>query len=93
MEFPFKEKQIEKDVFLREFKENIDSEELIWHRDKENRWVYVVESNGWQLQMDNEVPKVLKEGNTYHIPATIYHRVIKGKGNLIVKIKKGVIDG
>ena len=37
MEFPFKENQIEKNVFLREFKENIDSEELIWHRDKENR--------------------------------------------------------
>ena len=88
MEFPFKEKKLKDNIVIREFKENVDSEELIWHRDKENREVTILQSSGWQLQMDNEIPKTLEEGKTYYIPAFVYHRVIKGSGNLIVKIKK-----
>ena len=88
MEFPFKEKKLENNVVIREFKENVDSEELIWHRDRENREVTILQSSGWQLQMDNEIPKTLEEGKTYYIPAFVYHRVIKGDGNLVVKIKK-----
>ena len=88
MDFPFEEKLIRGTTFLREFKENVDSEELIWHRDRENREVTILQSSGWQLQMDNEIPKTLEEGKTYYIPAFVYHRVIKGSGDLIVKIKK-----
>jgi hypothetical protein len=38
--------------------------------------------------MDNEFPITLKEGKTYKIPAYLYHRVIKGKGDLVVAIQK-----
>ena len=38
------------------------------------------------LQIDNKVPVKLIEGNIYKIPARVYHRVIKGDGDLIVNI-------
>ena len=87
-DFPFTEKRIGEKLFLREFKENVDSEELVWHQDQEDRIVKVIQSNGWKLQMDNEFPITLKEGKTYKIPAYLYHRVIKGKGDLVIAIKK-----
>ena len=44
---------------VRYFSENVDEEELIWHRDKKTRDVEVVSGDGWQLQMDNELPEEL----------------------------------
>lgn len=85
VEFPFK--QEEKDGYLlREFKEEVDSEELIWHRDKKDRVVEVIKSCDWMLQLDNELPIRLEEGQKYFIPKKVYHRVHKGKNNLVVKI-------
>lgn len=85
-EFPFKEKQLEKNISIREFDENIDSKELIWHRDKEDRIVEVLSNEDWFFQMDNELPKKL-EGRVF-VPKETFHRVIKGTGNLSVKITK-----
>lgn len=88
MDFPFEEKRIRGTTFLREFKENVDSSELIWHLDKEDRIVVPIKSNGWKLQLDNELPKMLEEGKEYFIPKMTYHRVIKGRGNLKIKLTK-----
>jgi hypothetical protein len=88
MDFPFSEKKIGDKLFLREFRENVDSEKLIWHQDREDRVIKVLESNGWKLQLDNQLPVLLKEGSTYSIPAYVYHRVIKGSGRLLVEIEK-----
>jgi|TARA_R100001509_G_scaffold151374_1_gene110798 hypothetical protein len=88
MDFPFKEKKVGKKLFLREFSSDVDSHELVWHQDKEDRKVKVLESNGWQLQMDNELPILLKEGTTYSIPAYEFHRVIKGSGKLKILVEK-----
>lgn len=85
-EFPFKEKQLEKNTSIREFDENIDSKELIWHKDKEDRIVEVLSNENWFFQMDNELPKKL-EGKVF-VPKETFHRVIKGTGNLLVKITK-----
>jgi len=75
-------------IKIRLFKESINSGELKWHFDKQDRKVKVVKSNNWMLQMDNDIPKPLKEGQTIFIPKGVYHRVIKGSGDLIVKIKE-----
>ena len=88
MDFPFSEKKVGGKLFLREFKEDVNSQELIWHQDKEDRRIKVVESNGWKLQMDNELPVLLEEGTIYNIPAYEFHRVIKGKGILKVLVEK-----
>ena len=88
MDFPFTEKQISKKIFLREFKRDVISDELIWHMDREDRYVKVVEGKGWELQMDNELPQLMAKGKTFFIPSYTYHRVIKGDTDLIVEIKK-----
>jgi hypothetical protein len=86
-DLPFEEVK-ENGIKTRLFKENINSGELKWHFDKQDRKVKVVKSNNWMLQMDNDIPKPLKEGQTIFIPKGVYHRVIKGQGDLIVKIKE-----
>ena len=46
---PYKEiKQGE--ITIRTFKKDVQDDELVWHRDKEDREVRVVKGNGWQFQ-------------------------------------------
>jgi hypothetical protein len=85
-EFPFKEKKTQNNISIREFSSSVDSGELIWHKDKEDRIVEVLQNNNWMFQMDNELPKLLKE--KLFVPKETYHRVIKGDGNLVVKVTK-----
>ena len=72
---------------IREFDEELEDRELIWHRDAETRRVSVLSGDGWKLQLDNELPHTLKVGNHYAIPKMKYHRLIKGQGNLVIKIE------
>jgi hypothetical protein len=83
---PFDQDDISENVKIRTFKNNTDSEEFKWHRDREDRVVEVLESKNWYLQMDNEIPKKLIKGKTYYIPEGMYHRVIKGDDNLVVRV-------
>ena len=85
--YPFKQSQ-KGDTIIREFAPDVDSEELVWHRDRSDRYVKVLEGSGWYLQVDNQVPQKLIEGSVYFIPANNYHRVIRGKDSLVVSIKE-----
>ena len=87
-DFPFQEKRLFKNLFLREFKESVDSDELIWHQDREDRVITILESNNWKLQMDNELPITMEQGQCYNIPAYVFHRVIKGNGSLKIVVEK-----
>lgn len=82
----YEQENIGKYKFRRVFTENVETDELIWHRDREDRKVYVESGNDWMLQIDNELPQVLQEGQTYFIPKMTYHRVIKGTGDLKIII-------
>ena len=73
---------------IRTFLDTVDSDELIWHRDKKDRTIKVIESNNWKLQIDNELPIPLLMGQDYEIKKEVYHRVHKGKGKLVVEIKE-----
>jgi hypothetical protein len=86
--FPFKETKLKSNIVIREFGKDTDSGELIWHLDREDRTVRVLESNGWQLQLDNQLPILLEGEKQYEIPKYMYHRVIKGYGKLVVEIEK-----
>ena len=68
------------------FSEDVEDAELIWHRDKYNREITILEGDGWKLQLDNQLPQELKQGKLYTIPEMEYHRLIKGTGKLVVKI-------
>jgi hypothetical protein len=71
---------------LREFTEEVSELELKWHRDLEDRTVSAAEPTDWQLQLEDELPRSLTAPIT--ITAGTWHRVIKGTGNLVVKIIK-----
>ena len=43
---PFKQVTISEGVFAREFSGDVDPEELVWHRDQEDRLITVTESAG-----------------------------------------------
>ena len=82
---PYSE-QVDGNTRLRVISERVDKKELVWHRDKKDRVVEVIQSDGWEFQMDNQLPIVLEKGKKIEIPKEVYHRVIKGDGDLIIKI-------
>ena len=41
--------------------------------------------NDWSFQLDNDIPRKLLKDKLF-IPKQTYHRLIKGKGDLVVKI-------
>ena len=82
---PFEER-IENGYHIRTFSNETDNDELVWHRDKEDRIVESIGDTNWLIQLDNQIPKPLTE-RTF-IPKEVYHRVIKGDGDLKVRIKK-----
>ncbi len=65
-----------------------DESEFVWHRDQETRKITVLEGQGWQLQYNGEFPVELIEGDEYHIPGEMYHRVLPGINDLVLKIEK-----
>jgi quercetin dioxygenase-like cupin family protein len=89
MEKPYTDIEIGLDYVIREFDENIDPIELLWHRDDEQRLVEVLEcGQGWKMQMDDQLPTSLEPGVSIFILRHQWHRVIKGEGKLLVKIHK-----
>ena len=86
-EFPFSEELIDNKL-IRIFDPDVADEELVWHRDLEDRKIIVIESGGWGYQLDNQLPLPLEEGQELFIPKMLWHRVIKGNEKLVVQIKK-----
>lgn len=86
MSLPFKETKISENTFIREFTQETDSGEFMWHRDYENRIIESIGNTDWMIQIDNELPKII-EGEVF-IPKGVYHRVIKGTENLKIRLEK-----
>lgn len=82
---PYTQKNISNNVFTRSFNPK-DNEMFIWHRDKKDRIVKIISCNEWKLQIDNELPIILKEGFNYLIQKEVWHRIISGKGLLVIEI-------
>ena len=85
--FPFKQTK-SGSVLLREFSADVNSNELVWHRDHSDRVITMIEGSGWSLQMDNQLPVLLEVGGQYYIPKNTYHRVIKGSTKLVLEINE-----
>ena len=83
---PYKDLEVTDKYILREFSQNIDPIELMWHRDDEDRLVEIIGETDWKLQLDNQLPTSMNQ--PIFIPRHEWHRVIKGTGNLILKIHK-----
>lgn len=87
MNFPFKETK-EGPSKIRTFSSQIDSSELKWHWDEKDREVTILEDTDWEFQFDNELPIKLQKNMTIFIEEGRYHRVIKGKQQLKIKIEE-----
>ena len=83
---PYTDVEITDDYIIREFGDNIDPIELMWHRDDEDRTIEIIGNTDWKLQLDNSLPTSLQE--RIFIPKHEWHRVIKGTKTLKLKIYK-----
>lgn len=81
---PYKDIEVTDKYIIREFSENIDPIELLWHRDNENRLVEIIGNTDWKLQLENQLPTSINQ--PIFIPRHEWHRVIKGTGKLTLKI-------
>lgn len=74
---------------LRAFSEETSSNDYVWHRDREDRIIYVEDCGDlWFFQEDNKEPFEIKKGDTIKIEKMVYHRLIKGDGKLVIRIKE-----
>ena len=85
--FPFKEQKDGKFV-IRTFSKELKNEELVWHRDAEDRIIIPLHESDWKIQLDDELPKNLNINEPILIESEQFHRLIKGDGNLEIKIYK-----
>jgi hypothetical protein len=71
---------------IRTFSKEVDSDELKWHRDREDRVVTPVGSNDWMFQRDNQLPQPID--GEIKVAKGEWHRVIKGTTDLVVRVQK-----
>jgi hypothetical protein len=83
---PYKDLEVTEQYIIREFNENIDPIELLWHRDDEDRTIEILEGIDWMIQLDDQLPTSLSQ--RIFIPRHMWHRTIKGTGSLRIKIYK-----
>lgn len=74
------------DCVIRTFNESIYPIELKWHRDDEDRTIIAVCKTDWMIQLENKLPQTLN--SPVFIARGEWHRLIKGSGELKVKIVK-----
>lgn len=73
---------------IRTFHSYVKTDELVWHRDNEDRKITVIEGEGWQFQFNGSLPMELRKDRMFEIPRDMYHRLIKGKTKLVLRIEK-----
>jgi len=84
----FEKHGTDRHYIIRTFDDSLETEELVWHRDRKSRTVSVLQSNGWKLQIDDELPIELVQGKKYSIIGETFHRLLKGTGKLVVRIEE-----
>ena len=85
---PYIDEKLNNWTFVRTFKHDVLTEELIWHRDRRGRYIEVLEGSGWEIQFDNELPRTLVIGEEIVIPAYTFHRIKRGTDDLKLKIEE-----
>jgi len=84
---PYQDLEITDKYVIREFNENIDPLELLWHRDLENRTVEIIGKTDWKIQLEDQLPTSMNK--PIFISKGEWHRLIKGTtGTLKLKIYK-----
>ena len=71
---------------IRTFDPLRDDEEFGWHRDMEDREIEILEGEGWQFQIQDCLPWLLKKGMEFKIEKEEYHRLIRGEAPLKCRV-------
>ena len=87
-DFPFEEQQVGSNLFVRTFSPETDPFEFVWHRDREDRILCILEGGGWSFQFENQIPFLMENSDKIFIPTGEYHRVIPGNSYLEILIEK-----
>ncbi len=88
-ELPYEETSIGSHLnekVIRKFRTDVHSDELKWHWDEEERIVHPVHETDWLIQLDNKLPQRID--SKVVIPKGMWHRLIKGSGDLELMIEK-----
>jgi quercetin dioxygenase-like cupin family protein len=88
MNKPYTDERLNTWSLIRTFKHDVLTEELAWHRDKNGRYITVLEGEGWEFQFDERLPKKLYKGDRFFIPAKTFHRIKRGNTELKIKIEE-----
>jgi quercetin dioxygenase-like cupin family protein len=78
---------------IRTFSKDVDPMELVWHQDKEDRHIEVLDGEGWSIQMDDQLPLAVRKGDRIFITEGRIHRILKGTTDLKIKINKITKNG
>ena len=82
----YQDLDIDETIVIRTFYESIDPIELRWHRDDEHRTIVSISPSDWKIQLENRLPMDIT--TPIFIERGEWHRLIKGNGELKVKIVK-----
>ena len=85
---PYVDEKLNNREILRTFHKDVLSEDLVWHRDRNNRIVEVLEGEGWEIQLEDKLPELLEKGREYVIPAYTFHRIKRGTTDLKLRIEE-----
>jgi hypothetical protein len=85
---PYEDLTITENEWIRIFDPKADSEEYVWHRDRNDREVTILFGDGWGFQYDNEMPIAINRHDELFIGQMTYHRLIRGTTPLILLIKE-----
>ena len=81
---PYTDLEITNKYIIREFGDDIDPIELMWHRDDEDRTIEILGETDWAIQLEDSLPTSLN--SRIFIKRHEWHRVVKGTGKLTLKI-------
>ena len=84
----FNQENLSENTFFRTFTEDISKDQLVWHYDLKDRYITVILASNWMFQFDDELPIKLEDNQKIFIPKLKYHRIIKGDGDLKIKIEQ-----
>jgi hypothetical protein len=84
----FQEKKIKENIYVRKFSNNLNESELKWHIDLEDRLLFPLHETDWKIQVDNKLPQKIVFNKSIFIESKIWHRLIKGNGDLYLLIIK-----
>lgn len=74
------------------FSSSVDSKDLQWHWDQEDRMITPNDDTNWKFQFDNELPIELIKDISIFIAAGTWHRLIQGTGDLSLTVIKHAVE-